>query len=56
MVISFLVAGIAALLNAICFAEFGAKTSRTGAAYAFVFSIYGEFAAFIVGWNYLLGK
>ncbi|XP_071944140.1 cationic amino acid transporter 4-like [Antedon mediterranea] len=52
--LSYFIAGIAALLAAICYAEFGARIPKAGSAYIFAYVAVGEIWAFLVGWNILL--
>ncbi|KAK6177191.1 hypothetical protein SNE40_015345 [Patella caerulea] len=55
MLISFILAGIVTLMNALCFVEFGSRIPKTGGSYTYVYESMGEIMAFLVGWIILLG-
>ena len=54
VILSYILAGIAAFFSALCYAEFGARVPKAGSAYSFTYYTMGEFPAFFVGWNILL--
>ncbi|KAK8775999.1 hypothetical protein V5799_030663 [Amblyomma americanum] len=54
LIVSYMVAGIASLLAALAYAEFGVRFPRAGSAYSYSYFSVGEFWAFFVGWNVVL--
>ena len=54
IILSFLVAGAACTLSALCYAELAAMMPRSGSAYSYAYAIFGELPAWIIGWDLLL--
>ena len=52
--ISFVVAGVACGLAALCYAEFASTVPVAGSAYTFSYATLGEFIAWIIGWDLVL--
>lgn len=54
IVLSFLIAGVACSLAALCYAELASTVPVAGSAYTFTFATMGEFLAWIIGWDLIL--
>lgn len=54
IVISFVIAGIVALLAAVCYAELASAVPTAGSAYSYAYATIGEVVAWIIGWDLLL--
>ncbi len=54
ILLSFLVAGLACTLAALCYAELASMMPRAGSAYSYAFAIFGELPAWIIGWDLVL--
>jgi APA family basic amino acid/polyamine antiporter len=52
--ISFIIAAVTCALAALCYAEFASTLPVAGSAYTFSYATFGEFIAWIIGWNLLL--
>ena len=52
--LSFVVAGIACALAALCYAEFASTVPVAGSAYTFSYATLGELFAWIIGWDLIL--
>jgi APA family basic amino acid/polyamine antiporter len=52
--LSFVAAGIACALAALCYAEFASTVPVAGSAYTFSFATLGELPAWIIGWDLVL--
>lgn len=52
--ISFVMAAIACALAALCYAEFASTVPVAGSAYTFGYATFGEFLAWILGWDLIL--
>lgn len=54
LVISFILAGLACVFAALCYAEFSAAVPVAGSAYTFGYAGLGEIWAWIIGWDLIL--
>jgi basic amino acid/polyamine antiporter, APA family len=54
IVISFIVAAVACILAALCYAELASTIPVSGSAYTFAYAAVGQLAAWIIGWDLIL--
>lgn len=54
IVISYFIAGLASMFAALAYAELASSIGGTGSAYSYSYAGFGEFIAWLVGWNLLL--
>ncbi len=54
VVLSFAVAGVVALLAALCYAELASSVPTAGSAYSYAYATVGEVVAWIIGWDLFL--
>ena len=52
--VSFVIAGVACALAALCYAEFASTVPVAGSAYTFSYATFGELIAWIIGWDLAL--
>lgn len=51
--VSYIVSGLATLFSALAYAELAASIGQSGSAYAYSYVAFGEFIAWIIGWDLL---
>src|SRR5919198_6674503 len=54
LILSFVVAGLACLFAALCYAEFASMAPVAGSAYTYAYATLGEVFAWIIGWDLIL--
>ncbi len=54
LIVSFIVAGLACVLSALCYAEFASMAPVAGSAYTYAYATLGELLAWIIGWDLVL--
>jgi len=54
LMVSYVVAGVTCIFAALCYAEFASTVPVAGSAYTFSYATFGEFMAWIIGWDLIL--
>src|SRR5512136_110783 len=54
LILSFVVAGVACIFAALCYAEFASMVPVAGSAYTYAYATLGELLAWIIGWDLVL--
>lgn len=54
VILSFVLAGVASIFAALCYAEFASLVPMAGSAYTYGYATLGEFLAWIIGWDLIL--
>jgi APA family basic amino acid/polyamine antiporter len=54
LMVSYMVAGLACIFAALCYAEFASMAPVAGSAYTYAYTTLGEFFAWMIGWDLVL--
>jgi APA family basic amino acid/polyamine antiporter len=54
VIFSFIIAGLAAGVTALCYAELAAMVPAAGSTYSYAYAVFGSFLAWFIGWDLLL--
>lgn len=54
LILSFIIAGFACVLSALCYSEFASTLPVSGSAYAYSYVAFGELLAWVLGWDLVL--
>ncbi len=54
LVFSFILSGLACVFAALCYSEFASSVPVSGSAYTYSYATFGEFIAWILGWDLIL--
>lgn len=54
LILSFIIAGFACVLSALCYSEFASTMPVSGSAYAYSYVAFGELLAWVLGWDLVL--
>jgi APA family basic amino acid/polyamine antiporter len=54
VIFSFMLAGLAAGVTALCYAELAAMVPAAGSSYSYAYAVFGSFLAWFIGWDLLL--
>ena len=54
VVVSFVLAGVVALLAAMCYGELASAVPTAGSAYSYAYATVGEIVAWVIGWDLML--
>jgi APA family basic amino acid/polyamine antiporter len=54
LILSFIIAGLACVFAALCYAEFASTVPAAGSAYTYSYAAFGEIVAWMMGWTLIL--